>query len=290
LKSAQKLLKNASLPAKFIKYGKEAPNLKVRPCPRFDDLIWNNLGRSPKVKTARKVLTLTFTLLLTLGWTAVITFVNGLSDLTTIGKFVPSLADLIKRSPTAVIVLESIVAPGLIVLAFQLLLLFLHHTSLFQGIASWNGVFKSVMGKFYVFQVYQFFLSITVTSTLAYLKDPLSLNDMRKAAIKGFMSKSTFYINFTILNYGIYTLELLQAGRLIFNWLYFKLFRLVPRSIFALAKPPEFPPSSITCNLLVIFFFCILYTVVAPLIVPFATIFFGLSYIYFKYQKLYGIV
>lgn len=245
------------------------------------------MGLSPRAMLFRRAITWTLTALLTLGWTAVIAFINGLSDLRKIAEFSPNIAASIAKSPGAVLILESIVAPGLIIIAIQLLLVFLYYTSLFQGITSWNGISKSIMRKFYFFQIYQFFLFITFSTTWEYLRHPLLLRDIRRSVVIGFVSNSTFYINYTILNYGIYSLEILQAYRLFITWLDYKVFKLVPRHMNDLCKPPEFFPSSITCSLLVIFLFCISYSVVAPLIVPFAALFFGLAYIIFKYQKLY---
>jgi hypothetical protein len=296
LKSTQKILKNAYLPATFIKYGqlgtylpgKLGTKLQVRECPPFDDLIWNNLGLSPKKELIQKLITWTLTALLTLGWTVVVGFISGLADLNTIAKVSPSIAATVARYPAAVIILESIIAPGLIAAAIPLLLIFIEYTSLFQGISSWNGVAKSVTRKFYYFQVYQFFLFICASSTWDYL-DEEKRSDIGQSVVRGFLRNSTFYINFTILNFGGSILELLQAPRLIVTWIYFKFFRLVPRANQDLLKAPEFSPASITCSLLVIFLFCISYSIVAPLIVPFAAAFFGLTYIIFKYQRLYGI-
>ena len=260
---------------------------KIRDCPHYEDLIWKNLQIDKRGKFLRRFLMWTLTAGLTLGWTAVISFISGLADLQKIGRFAPKFAASVSQSQTAIIILESIIAPGLIVLSLVLLQLFLYYASLFQGIASWNGVYKSVLIKFYFFQIYQFFLFITLSTTWEYFQNPNLIKDIRKSAVTGFIRNSTFYINYTIINLAGYCMEILQGNQLFIIWFYNKFFSLTPRDVSILNKAPELQMSFTLSTMLVLFLFCISYSVVAPLIVPFAVIIFGLAYVVFKYQHVY---
>ena len=290
LGSAQKILKRVLLPGGMIKNNPLLTTVKIRECPPFDDLIWKNLGLDPKTKQFRRLITWGLTSLLTIGWAVIIGLISSLATIETISKYSPQLGKRIQSSDGAMFFLQSIIAPGLLAAMIPVLLMFLHHSSVFQGIPSWNGVAQSVLRKFFFFQIYQFLVVLGVKAAWDYFKDPNDPNkvkDIQKSIVTGFQNSSTLFINYIIINFVGYCVEILQGARFFIVWVYNTFLKPVPRSLYALKKAPELDVSTVICNLILIFLYCISYSVAAPLIVPFATILFGLSYIVFKYQQIY---
>lgn len=290
---------------------------KVKPCPNFEDLHWDNLGLERNQLLMRRLISYGIFFLLTIGWTAVTGFVASLTNISKIAQVNASIAASIQKTPYGVVVLESIVAPLLLVCLNLLLPLVLRVAAKFQGVTSSNGVERSVLVKFFIFQVYQAAAYIGLNALGAkFIQDAKASGDpasslssttaLVEALMQGFINvsfdllasymprvdfryiqSSTFYMTFIVIGYTAYGIEIIQGVSLLMNLFQRTFFKMTPRQQYTLNQPPSFSYMATYGSLFIAFMVSLAYCLVAPLITPLAASLFGIAYLALKYQMFY---
>ena len=150
----QSLLKMRNTMLVFAKTGRLWSPV-IKPCPDFKDLIWENLGLQRRDIFVRKLIAVIVTLALTVGWTFILAGIAQLTDVKKMAETNPKLSRDIQRSRFAVIFLQSVLAPLILIILNMLVPEFFRRLSWFQGVTSRNGTARSALGKYYLFQIYQ---------------------------------------------------------------------------------------------------------------------------------------
>ncbi|TPX38346.1 hypothetical protein SmJEL517_g00176 [Synchytrium microbalum] len=263
--------------------------------PSFDSILWDNIGITRPIRHSRQILATVLLLGLTIAWFFVGVFIAWITSLDNIQKYLPAVAASIRSSEAGIIFVTSVFSPFLYYLANWILPNILDIISNIQGVASKSGQAKSTLNKFFAFQVYQSVFVVSFSALWAIISawvhnECLSVtnNDptgylVRQAAI-GLSSNSTFYIAVIIASVTGYAFEIFQGVKLI-KVLYTRIFAsLTPRKEFELSSPPTFQYATQYGGLLITFLLALIYSIIAPLVLPFALIFYGIAYIVMKYQ------
>lgn len=185
--------------------------------------------------------------------------------------------------------MQSIIPPLLIALCLALLPLILRRLVQYESIEAISWQSKSVLAKYYIFIIFNFFVASAIFSSVFEVlplltKKPTALVKLLGHAIP---SVSTFFVTFIILkSFTMMPLQLLRAVYFITDFVKYKFSRTRRELKEAMSVQPidygaEYPDH------LLIFVVACSYSVIAPMVLPFAALYFALGYLVFKYQLLY---
>ncbi|KAJ3074115.1 hypothetical protein HDU98_012053 [Podochytrium sp. JEL0797] len=269
--------------------------LNAKLAPKFDDILWENIGMAPAERYSRRMLALGLTVGISIGWILLAGLIASLSNLNSVFSSNQVVLDWLAANPEPKALLQSYAAPILLAVLNYLLPIVLRITTILQGAKSNAGVERSVLYKLFTFYMIQIFLFAAVSAIIAAYKQPstdgMSITDEFKwrvtGAISGLTNNSNFYIALLSTYYAGYGIEIIQGLPLVMNFIKRKFFKLTPRQNFELNKPPTFDFTRIYGTLMTAFTIALTFSVVAPIILPFGALFFGLVFVVMKYQLMY---
>jgi hypothetical protein len=263
------------------------PHPTVKLCPEFDDIIWENIGLTPAVKRTRKLIATAIQIGLTIGWVFVGTMLGYMSNAINF--------DFLPREFSGFgVFLQSIMVPVFTAILNILLPIFLRRIAILQGVVSVSGVERSALMKYFVFQVYQYFIQIGSSTIPAFVRiffsgkvDSQQFEALFKALTSNAVASSYFFVTLIASGITFYGIEIIQGAPLVLTFLKKRFLNSTPREEYQLSEAPNF-------NYLVIYGFLSMafltgtsFSLLAPLIVPFCAVTFGVAYMTMKYQLFY---
>lgn len=267
------------------------PNVQISP--QFDDILWENIAIDPNTAWVRRIAAMVMTAGLIIGWTFLMAFISTLNNLERF-KNIPGIGQYLVRNPATSVFIQSFFVPILTIVVNLVLPLFLRMLTKFQGVFTKSGVEMSTLFKFYLFLVWQFIVVIGagVIQTLiinfftAKKGEDLSPEQFLLLLASGFVQNSVYYMIVSVSGFAGFSLEIIQAAvffyRFLKRWMQF-----TPRQEREAQQAPEMDSMATYGILIYTFFNTAAYSVVAPLIVVIASMFFWLVLIVYKYQLYY---
>ncbi|KAI8836718.1 hypothetical protein BJ741DRAFT_181995 [Chytriomyces cf. hyalinus JEL632] len=280
---------------KFTKSDAMLKPISAKLSPKFDDIIWDNIGMAPAERATRRLVALGLTAGISVGWVIVAGLITPLSNLTTVFSNNPSVVAWLAANPRVTSFLQTFLVPVLLAILNFLLPIVLKIVTRMQGAKSNAGVERSVLYKLFTFNMVQIFLFTAGSALLTAYRQPriegVSITDDFKfkitGAITGLAGNSNFYISVLASYYAGYGIEIIQGLPLVGSFIRRRFYKLTPRDQFALNQPPSFDFTRVYGTLLIAFTIALTFSVVAPIILPFSALFFGLAFVVMKYQLLY---
>lgn len=258
---------------------------KLAPSPR--DVVWEHVYLPSFEKAVRSYI-ITFIFVLTSAFMLYpVKVLASLLDMDKIEKFLPGLAQLIRKSEW----LETFVTQVLPTLVFTLFNLvvpyFYAWLSDYQGfISSEDAELASVAKNFFYVFVNLFLVFMIATNYL-------SLLDTTQIAVKladVLKQLSSFYTNLIILQgIGVFPARLLQAGSLL-QFPFFAAHCKSARDYLNLYKPSTLNYGVILPTPLLMFMIMLMYSVISIKILFFGSLYFAVGYCVYKYQFIYSMV
>lgn len=286
--AANSALKDLNLARKLVEK-LDKPVAKMSP--NFSEIVWESIGMDKSTKMKRKSLAFLCLCGLFLLWLIIQSLITTLSSLETWRGFNQTLALVIENSQVLVVVVTSFLVPALMALLNYLLPFVLRWVSFGQGLISLSIIEKSTMIKYFVFQVLLVLVHISfsiVPSLILSLangeKSNVSVNLFIISLLNNFVSLSTLYINFMLTGFTYFGLELVQGGSLALAIIHKLFSRQTPRAQQKMDDPPSTQFTTLYGFLIFIYLLGSCYSLIAPLIVPFTALSFGLAYGCMKYQ------
>ncbi|KAJ1548292.1 hypothetical protein HK405_003793 [Cladochytrium tenue] len=265
-----------------------------RQCPPFDDVMWDSIGRPTTLRVTYRMIAVAGFAGLTVGWTFLTLGIDSLSDLQTTFANSPAVLLWLNNNPTLTVILQAFLSPILLAIASALLPIVITFLTKLQGVRSSQGLQKSVLYKLFVFYVYQIFVFSIFSSVIKASNSgstSTNITDLLKKrvtdAIRGLADNSNLYITYLLAYFTGYGMEIAQGVPLLKSFIKRRMFRLSPREEYELNKPPQFNFTQIYGSLIMGYLIALTFAVVAPLILPFAVIYFTLVFVIMKYQFLY---
>ncbi|KAJ3319966.1 hypothetical protein HDV06_005784 [Boothiomyces sp. JEL0866] len=268
----------------------------VKLSPEFEDIIWDNVGLPPAIKRTRQLISYGLLGMMVIFWVALQSLVTSLS---LISIWNTDIAQSIENSPYKglIAMVQSLISPALLAILNFLLPTFLRIIATLQGITSYSGVERSAMYKYFVFQLYQFI----VTIGLKLIKDfwntllhpppdqqfNVALNLFLRNFGNSFVSAGSFYINYVLAGYAFFGIQIIQGAPLVLRYVKSKFLSFTPREEYEFNESPKFDYMPIYSYLQFSLLVGICYSLVSPLIVPFTALVFIIAYLCMKYQFLY---
>ena len=162
------------------------PHVKL--CPPLEDIIWENTGLAPQEAYSRRLVGVGMWVSLMVGWVLLIGFINELGDLNTAFAQWGWDTTWLELNKTTVLVWQGFLVPSLLGFCSLILPKILSIISRIQGVMSVPGVMKSVLYKYFIFQLIQ-----VLTTFFSYLFNNIKQN---KADFKQTFTKATIELSF----------------------------------------------------------------------------------------------
>jgi hypothetical protein len=252
-----------------------------------EDVIWNNLVMNPYERRVRLVFSWSATIGLIIVWALPVAFVGFISNIHSLCTTYHWLA-WICTIPTIIIsIVQGFLPAVLLAVLFMLVPIIMRMLARMEGIPQRTGVELSLMDRFFLFQVVNGFLVVTLSAGIiaalpGLVHDPSSVPTL---LAQNLPKSSTFFLTFIILQGLTGTAGgFLQAVPLALYYVKITLLGSTPRSVYKIKYSPRtsdwgtlFPSTT----LLVVITFG--YSIISPVINGLAFAAFFLFYMLYKY-------
>ncbi|KAF9430819.1 hypothetical protein BGZ94_003608 [Podila epigama] len=282
----------------------DPPELFLSPVPK--DIIWFNVSNPKQLRKSRRVIVNTLFVIGSILFFIPMGFLTTFAKLDRFIGLVPSTKPFFERNPFVTGLLQSLLPILFMDILFMIIRKLITFLAFFQGNITKSSTDRSTLAKFYLFftvnNLIIFALSGTIIGFFAQIKLILSNFDFSSATwdgIKDFIAKqdnivallsqnvidsSLFWVNYMSLrNFGA-LLDLFQLVSLFFYWVKTTV---TPRENKAMEKPGIFDFPTFFSAHMFLLTVALLYSVVAPLVLFFAVIYFSLASLVYKYQLMY---
>ncbi|KAI8609350.1 hypothetical protein BC830DRAFT_1150987 [Chytriomyces sp. MP71] len=277
------------------KYLKMFGGIHMKFAPEFPDIIWVNIGRKPAEIYARRFLALFLTIGVIITWIIVSGLLTSVQNLSTLFQNNQSVLNWLTAHQVWQNILQNIMCPLPLAIFNFFLPIMIRLITQLQGVKSGAGCDRSVMYKTYIFNMAQIFL-FAVVSQVIQNQVPVNLPDAVitdytvleiVAAIQSLSQNSYFYITLLASFYLGFGLEVLQGVTLGVSYFRRLFFKFTPRDEYELNGPNNIDYVDSYANLIMAFTVSLTFSIIAPFIIPFAMLFFGIAFVIMKYQLMY---
>ncbi|KAJ3173932.1 hypothetical protein HDU87_007254 [Geranomyces variabilis] len=261
-----------------------------QPAVNPDDVIWENLDLSFRVRKGRQWIATAIAIGLTLAWASFMTILTSLATLDRAIQYAPWLKVFNDLSPAVRGFLQGVVPATLVSLVFMLVPFCFRALARFAGEATNSGIERNLMNYYYAFLVFNILLVITIsgsviTAAQEILDHPQSVLTILATSIP---LVSTFFVTYVmLLALGGPSGELLQLGSLIIKPLALRFLAKTPRQIRDWCKPSVFYPGTVFAQHSFVATIGLTYCTIAPVAIVFVAAYFGLYNVAYGYQMQY---
>ncbi|KAI8587055.1 hypothetical protein BDZ88DRAFT_490780 [Geranomyces variabilis] len=261
-----------------------------QPAVNPDDVIWENLDLSFRVRKGRKWIATAVAIGLTLAWASFMTILTSLATLDRAVQYAPWLKVLEDLSPAVRGFLQGVVPATLVSLVFMLVPFFFRALARFAGEATYSGIEQNLMNYYFAFLVFNILLVITISGSVITAAQEILDHPQRVLNIlaTSIPLVSTFFVTYVmLLALGGPSGELLQLGSLIIKPLALRFLAKTPRQIREWSKPNVFYPGTVFAQHSFVATLGLTYCTIAPVAIIFVAAYFGLYYVAYGYQMQY---
>ncbi|KAF9212710.1 hypothetical protein BGZ59_006409 [Podila verticillata] len=280
----------------------DPPELFLSPVPK--DIIWFNVSNPKQLRKSRRVIVNTLFVIASLLFFIPMGFLTTLAKLDRIIGLFPSTKPWFQNHAFVSGIIQSLLPILFMDILFMLIRKAIAYLAWFQGNMTKSSTDRSTLAKFYLFftvnNLIIFALSGTIIGFFSQIKLFLSNFDLVTwASIKEFINKqdnivvllsqnvidsSLFWVNYMSLrNFG----ALLDLFQLVSLFLYWAKTTMTARENKQMDKPAVFDFPTFFSAHMFLLTVALLYSVVAPLVLFFAVVYFSLASLVYKYQLMY---
>ncbi|KAJ3669991.1 hypothetical protein LUZ60_010315 [Juncus effusus] len=256
----------------------------VSEAPEPRAVIWANLHMKIYTRQIRQNIVYIIVFLTVVFYTIPITFVSAFTTLANLEKSLPFLKKVVEQ-PEIRTILGAYLPQIALIVFLALLPAFLMFLSKSEGIADMTHAMRAAAGKYFYFIVFNVFLGVTLAGTLfsnlkKIVDHPASIITLFASSLPG---NATFFLTFVALKFFVgYGLELSRLVPLIIFHLKRKYMCKTEDEIKAAWAPGDFGYATRVPNDMLIITIVLCYSVIAPLIIPFGVVYFGLGWLVAK--------
>ncbi|XP_057763944.1 CSC1-like protein ERD4 [Salvia miltiorrhiza] len=260
----------------------------VMDAPEARQLLWTNLAKNFYARLIRQYLVYFIVFLTIFFYMIPIGLISALTTLDNLKKLLPFLKPLLDQSTIRTVL--GAYLPQIALLVFLALLpSFLLFLSKAEGIPSLSHAERAASGKYFYFSVLNVFIGVTVGHTLfdslkTIEKDPNTVFDVLAASLPG---SATFFLTFVALKFFVgYGLELSRLVPLIIFHLKKKYLCKTEDEVREAWAPGDLKYGTRFPNDMLILTIVLCYSVIAPIILLFGVLYFGLGWLLLRNQVL----
>ncbi|RUP43321.1 hypothetical protein BC936DRAFT_137342 [Jimgerdemannia flammicorona] len=292
---------STGLPIQFKAQFADQPIIKLAPSPK--DIIWSNLALNQHLRNSKRLIGNLIFVGFTFFWFLPLSALSAAANLKNIVKIWPQSKDFLKSNPFITGLIESWLSPIIMAVFFFLLPKLLRFLSQQQGSITQSSLDRQVLGKLYFFFIINNLLIFTLSGSFlstwgalqADIRDGTATPQSIWAHVyvnlnilaQKLSDVSNFWINYVSLRGLGVVLDLAQAVALVTITLRKIFTKPTPRQLRELTRPPDFDYPLFYNVMLFFFTVGLLYSVIAPLVLPFTLVYFLLSTVVFRYLLMY---
>ncbi|XP_031403910.1 CSC1-like protein ERD4 [Punica granatum] len=260
----------------------------VMDAPEPRQLIWTNLNIKFFSRQVRQNVVYVIVVLTIFFYMIPIGFISAFTTLANLRKLLPFLKVIVDQAAIKT-VLEAYLPQIALIVFLALLPKFLLFLSKTEGIPSQSHIERAASGKFFYFSVLNVFIGVTVGGTLFSTfkqieKDPNSVVTLLAQSLPG---NATFFLTFVALKFFVgYGLELSRIVPLIIFHLKKKYLCKTEDEIKEAWFPGDLHYATRVPGDMLIVTIVLCYSVIAPLIIPFGVVYFGLGWLIHRNQAI----
>ncbi|KAF8413528.1 hypothetical protein HHK36_001519 [Tetracentron sinense] len=260
----------------------------VTEAPEPRQLIWNNLPMKFYARQIRQYVVYVIVALTIFFYMIPIGFVSAFTTLKNLKKLLPFLKSIVDQAEIKT-VLEAFLPQIALLVFLALLPKFLMILTKAEGIPSVSHAVRGTSGKYFYFTVLNVFIGVTLGGTLfssfkSIQKQPDTVVTLLASSLPG---NATFFLTFVALRFFVgYGLELSRIVPLIIYHLKKKYLCKTEAELKEAWIPGDLGYATRVPNDLLIITVTLCYSVIAPLIIPFGVLYFGLGWLILRNQAL----
>ncbi|KAI3921781.1 hypothetical protein MKX01_005470 [Papaver californicum] len=260
----------------------------VSEAPEPRQLIWGNLPINFFHREIRQYIVYAIVAVTIFFYMIPITFVSAFTTLENLKKLLPFMK-VIVDIPALKTVLEAFLPQLALLLFLMLLPKFLMFLSKTEGIPEESHIIRASAGKYFYFSVLNVFLGVTLGGTLfRTFKTIQHQPDMIIELLgDGLPDNATFFLTFVALRFFVgYGLEISRLFPLIVFHIKKKFLCKTEADVKEAWAPGDLSYATRVPNDMLIITITLCYSVIAPLIIPFSAVYFGLGWLIQRNQAL----
>ncbi|XP_042005418.1 CSC1-like protein ERD4 [Salvia splendens] len=260
----------------------------VMDAPEACQLLWTNLSKNFYERLIRQYVVYFIVFLTIFFYMIPIGLISALTTLANLEKLVPFLKPVLEQSMIRTI-LGAYLPQIALIIFLALLPSFLLFLSKAEGIPSQSHAERAASGKYYYFSVLNIFIGVTVGHTLfdsfkAIEDNPNSVFDVLAASLPG---SATFFLTFVALKFFVgYGLELSRIVPLIIFHLKKKYLCKTEDELKEAWAPGDLNYGTRFPDDMLVLTIVLCYSVIAPVILLFGVLYFGLGWLVLRNQVL----
>ncbi|KAF7732528.1 hypothetical protein EC973_003275 [Apophysomyces ossiformis] len=259
--------------------------LRAELAPEPRDVIWENIAMHQRERVLRKGIVFVIFIVLVFFWGIPISYFSALTSPKSLQNYFPWLMELAQKSKILKQVIYGFV-PTIAVVTFMAIVPFL----LNEGFSTRSGADESTFRKHFFFLLFNVLLVFTASSALfksltEILADPAKIASILAEALP---QVSPFFVNYVVMQgMMLLPIQLLQIGPVILQLISRAFLCKTPRDYAETLAPRMYNYGWGYPAPVFMFVILLVYSTIAPHILIFGTIYYGLAYLVFKYQLLY---
>ncbi|GAA6025636.1 hypothetical protein JCM11491_007153, partial [Sporobolomyces phaffii] len=278
----------AQIAAQTVHYP-SATEFKTELAPEPRDLNWGNLNLSNSSTFIRRFLVVFVMLVLLSIWSVPVAALASLLSWNTVKETAPKLAKWLDKSPRLRGVVQTTLPSLALVIFNNFLPFFLEALSIFQGLEARSWIELSQLKKYHISLLLTTLLVPISASTYQLLQDisqsPAKFLDKLTDTLPKTRNFAVAYVMLSGL--GLMPVQLLELGTVIPRYFYQLFLTHTPRDYAELNAPSMVNLGVVYPQALLIWTLGLTYSIIMPVILPFATLYFGLAYLVYKYRFLF---
>ncbi|OAC98140.1 hypothetical protein MUCCIDRAFT_20417, partial [Mucor lusitanicus CBS 277.49] len=300
-----KYLASSSSPLKSLPKRIEGTTPSIELAPQPKDIIWSNLSLNEHVKRTKRLIVTFIFYGFVFFWFIPSSFLSASSNVKDFLRLFPGSTQFMKEHKTFVSLLSSWFTPIIMAIFFFILPKILRFMSQQQGYMTGTSLDRQVLAKLFIFFIINNLLVFTVSSTLiaVYAEIQKAVENGTTLTAQQFFSTmsgnltqvaknlsdvSTYWVNYVSLKGLGVIVDLAQIVVLLTVTL--SELRLISRIMIEFTRPTAFDYPLFYNVLLFFFTVGLIYSVIAPLVLPFTMLYFLLATMVFKYLLMYVFV
>ncbi|KAI8983528.1 hypothetical protein BDB01DRAFT_760506 [Pilobolus umbonatus] len=268
---------------------------QTRLAPEPRDLLWRGLlrrGRKDKIVGGLRYWAVSVAVWsLTIFWLFPITFILGLTSIQSLSQHLLFLKPFLASSVLIRTFIQNILPTLLVTLFMSLLPWILLVISKQQDFFSYSELEDMVLARYYYFAIFNvlivFLLGTTfLTTMLDVIYEPTMFIQLLANSLP---QGANFFLNYILFNCSTHAMELIQLGSQLFGhlWLTLAFNSRTPRLRMENTTPWAFPFYYYYPNHILIFVIALTYSVIQPLVLIFAVLYYALALGVYRHQHLY---
>ncbi|KAJ3076394.1 hypothetical protein HDU98_003649 [Podochytrium sp. JEL0797] len=251
------------------------------------DVIWQNIDMGYFEREWRGLISKGIMFCMIIFWGALVALVLSFADLQSLGQRIPPFQNFLDNYPTPSAIIEGVLPAVIVAVLLSLVPPILRLLSVFAGSPLYSKTESDVLSQYFAFQLCNVFAvqivgSSILTSFTAIENDPSSVMDILSSSIP---KSANFFIQYLLVR-GLTAPsgEILQLSRLILTPILVFLFGKTPRAVFNARRPPAWVYSTNLAVHGLAVTIGLVYSVIAPLILVFVSLYFFLYAVVYAYQ------